>query len=195
MRQLSGHRYSERSQLHRQRDWHHRHRQGSTHHHLVIARSRRIRHSAQRDPTRCHCEHPRSFCLHAASGAVLAAGSQNITATFTPADATDYTSAPANVSLTVNKALPTIAWARTRSHRLRHSPEHRATRCHREHAWNLRICTHHRVCLSGRHSDADCNLHADRHSGLHHRTCKRESDREQGYRYGCLQALKSEPNI
>ena len=54
---------------------------------------------------------PGTFVYMPASGAVLAAGTQNLTATFTPADATDYTSAPANVSLTVNKALPTIIWA------------------------------------------------------------------------------------
>jgi sugar lactone lactonase YvrE len=45
------------------------------------------------------------------SGTVLGAGSQTLTATFTPTNATDYTTATASVSLTVNKATPSISWA------------------------------------------------------------------------------------
>ena len=46
-----------------------------------------------------------------AAGTVLAAGSQPLTATFTPTDTTDYTTATQTVSMTVTQATPTIAWA------------------------------------------------------------------------------------
>jgi len=51
-----------------------------------------------------------SFSYSPAAGAVLAAGTQTLTVTFTPTDTTDYTAANASVSLTVNKATPTVTW-------------------------------------------------------------------------------------
>jgi len=44
-------------------------------------------------------------------GTVLTAGSQTLTVTFTPTDTTDYNTATKFVTLTVNKATPTITWA------------------------------------------------------------------------------------
>jgi N-acetylneuraminic acid mutarotase len=52
-----------------------------------------------------------SFTYLPAAGTVLGAGQQTLTATFTPTDTTDYTTATANVTLTVNQATPTITWA------------------------------------------------------------------------------------
>ena len=52
-----------------------------------------------------------TFAYSPASGTVLAAGSQTLSVTFTPTDPTDYTTATATVTLTVNKATPTITWA------------------------------------------------------------------------------------
>jgi uncharacterized protein YjiK len=52
-----------------------------------------------------------SFTYSSKSGAVLGAGSQTLTATFTPTNAADYTTATASVTLTVNKATPAITWA------------------------------------------------------------------------------------
>jgi hypothetical protein len=52
-----------------------------------------------------------SFSYSPAAGAVLNAGSQTLTATFTPTDAVDYTTATTSVTLVVNKATPAIAWA------------------------------------------------------------------------------------
>jgi kumamolisin len=52
-----------------------------------------------------------TFSYSPSSGAVLTAGSQTLTTTFTPTDTVDYTSATATVLLTVNKATPTITWA------------------------------------------------------------------------------------
>ena len=46
-----------------------------------------------------------------AAGAVLTAGSQTLSVTFTPTDSTDYNTATATVQLTVNKATPVITWA------------------------------------------------------------------------------------
>jgi hypothetical protein len=52
-----------------------------------------------------------SFTYSPVAGTVLAAGAQPLTATFTPTDTADYTTAAASVTLTVNKATPTITWA------------------------------------------------------------------------------------
>ena len=52
-----------------------------------------------------------SFTYSPASGTVLGAGPQTLTATFSPTDATDYTTATKIVTLTVNQATPTINWA------------------------------------------------------------------------------------
>jgi sugar lactone lactonase YvrE len=51
-----------------------------------------------------------SFIYSPAAGTVLTAGQQTLTATFTPTDTTDYTTATASVTLTVNKATPSITW-------------------------------------------------------------------------------------
>jgi len=52
-----------------------------------------------------------SFAYSPAAGTVLTAGQQTLTATFTPTDTTDYTTASVSVTLTVNKATPAISWA------------------------------------------------------------------------------------
>ena len=46
----------------------------------------------------------------AAGGTALAAGAQTLSVTFTPVDQVTYATATASVSLTVNKATPTISW-------------------------------------------------------------------------------------
>ncbi|MGD0546349.1 MAG: hypothetical protein ABR991_00800 [Terracidiphilus sp.] len=51
-----------------------------------------------------------TFAYSPASGAVLTAGKQTLSLTFTPSDSTDYTAAAASVTLTVNPATPTIQW-------------------------------------------------------------------------------------
>jgi len=50
-----------------------------------------------------------SFTYNPASGAVLAAGTQTLNATFTPVDSTNYNSATAQQTLTVGKASATVA--------------------------------------------------------------------------------------
>ncbi len=52
-----------------------------------------------------------TFAYTPAAGAVLKAGSQALSVTFTPADTTDYSTATATVTLTVNAATPAITWA------------------------------------------------------------------------------------
>lgn len=52
-----------------------------------------------------------TFAYSPAAGTVLTVGSQKLSVTFTPTDTTDYTSATASVTLTVNQATPTITWA------------------------------------------------------------------------------------
>ena len=52
-----------------------------------------------------------TFVYSPAAGAIIGVGAQNLSVTFTPTDTTDYVAATANVSITVNKAMPTITWA------------------------------------------------------------------------------------
>lgn len=52
-----------------------------------------------------------TFTYTPAAGTVPNAGVQTLSATFTPTDTAKYNSASATVSLTVNKAAPTITWA------------------------------------------------------------------------------------
>jgi hypothetical protein len=53
---------------------------------------------------------PGSFVYSPAAGAVLPAGTQTLSVTFTPADATDYASVTATTAIAVNQATPIIAW-------------------------------------------------------------------------------------
>ena len=53
---------------------------------------------------------PGTFSYSPASGAVLDAGTQTLTANFTPTDTVRYVSTSKTVSIMVNKATPTIAW-------------------------------------------------------------------------------------
>jgi hypothetical protein len=58
---------------------------------------------------------PGTFAYAFAVGDVLAAGTQTLTVTFTPTDATKYAPAQASVSLTVTKATPLITWPKPQS--------------------------------------------------------------------------------
>jgi Flp pilus assembly CpaE family ATPase len=53
---------------------------------------------------------PGRFAYTPAEGAVLTAGIQTLTATFTPTDAANYATAQAEVSFTVAKAKPSLTW-------------------------------------------------------------------------------------
>ncbi len=53
---------------------------------------------------------PGKFVYTPAEGAVLAAGVQTLTATFTPTDSNDYATTQAEVSFTVAKAKPIVTW-------------------------------------------------------------------------------------
>ena len=52
-----------------------------------------------------------TFIYSPAAGTILPAGSQTLSVAFTPTDSADYNNATATVTLTVNKAMPTITWA------------------------------------------------------------------------------------
>jgi hypothetical protein len=52
-----------------------------------------------------------TFAYNPAAGTILTAGSQTLSVTFTPADTTDYSSATATVTLTVNQVKPVVTWA------------------------------------------------------------------------------------
>jgi len=52
-----------------------------------------------------------SFVYTPALGTLLSAGAQKLSVTFTPTDTTNYTTATASVTLTVNQVTPVITWA------------------------------------------------------------------------------------
>jgi hypothetical protein len=52
-----------------------------------------------------------TFSYSPGAGSVLGAGTHMITATFTPTDTTDYTTASSSVTLVVSQATPAITWA------------------------------------------------------------------------------------
>ncbi len=54
---------------------------------------------------------PGTFAYVPAAGTVLQAGSQKLTATFTPSDTASYSTSTATVELTVTQASPVITWA------------------------------------------------------------------------------------
>ncbi len=54
---------------------------------------------------------PGTFVYTPAAGAVLKAGTQTLSAVFTPTDTSSYSSATATVQLAVNQASPAITWA------------------------------------------------------------------------------------
>ncbi len=54
---------------------------------------------------------PGSFTYSPAAGTVLKAGTQTLTAVFTPTDSKIYSAATTTVQLTVNPANPVITWA------------------------------------------------------------------------------------
>jgi hypothetical protein len=54
---------------------------------------------------------PGTFVYNPTNGTVLTAGTNLLTATFTPTDASDYTGTSASVSLVVNQAVPVITWS------------------------------------------------------------------------------------
>lgn len=54
---------------------------------------------------------PGTFTYTPAAGAVLNAGTQTLSATFTPTDAVNYASVTSTVPLTISKATPVITWA------------------------------------------------------------------------------------
>ena len=57
-----------------------------------------------------------TFSYSPSTGTVLTAGSQKLSVTFTPTNTTDYTTATDSVTLTVNKATPTVKLASSASY-------------------------------------------------------------------------------
>jgi YVTN family beta-propeller protein len=54
---------------------------------------------------------PGVFAYTPPSGTILSAGTQMLNVSFTPTDATNYTTASANVSINVTQATPTVTWS------------------------------------------------------------------------------------
>ena len=71
---------------------------------VVNARVNRLRHEPRHDAAECHGLGAGQFSYSPAAGAVLGAGPQTLSVTFTPTDTTDYATATASVSLGVTRA-------------------------------------------------------------------------------------------
>jgi hypothetical protein len=86
--------------------------EGDADDHLGDAGGSGLRHGAEWDAAERHGECRRDFVYSPAAGTVLNAGAgQTLSVTFTPDDASNYTTATATVAITVTKATPTITWA------------------------------------------------------------------------------------
>ena len=66
---------------------------------------------AERDAARRQLDGRGTFVYTPAAGTGPDGRTQTLSVTFTPTDSTDYTTATATVTLTVNKATPAITWA------------------------------------------------------------------------------------
>jgi len=55
---------------------------------------------------------PGTFTYNPAAGAVLNAGENTLSVTFTPTDYTDYATVTTSVSININQAIPTITWSK-----------------------------------------------------------------------------------
>jgi len=97
-------------QLPGQRQWHAGHRQGSPGDHLAGSGGDHLSKGVVGDTAQCHGQRAGRLYLCAGAGTVLGAGTQTLHVTFTPTDATDYTTPTATQTLTVNKATPVITW-------------------------------------------------------------------------------------
>ena len=79
--------------------------------HLEYAGVYPIRHCIEQRSIRRDGQCAGHVCLRACCGTVLQAGSQKLTATFTPSDTASYSTSTATVELTVTQASPVITWA------------------------------------------------------------------------------------
>ena len=79
-----------------------------------------------------------SYSYSPPQGTVLNAGTQVLTVNFTPTDTTNYNNASTSVTLTVNKATPTITWATPASVPLGHAQRHPVER-HGQRSRHLRL--------------------------------------------------------
>ena len=85
---------------------------GDTDDHVDKSGGHHLWHGLECDAVECNGVGVGDDSLQPGSGTVLSAGaSQALQVTFTPTDATDYTTATPTVTITVNQATPTIAWA------------------------------------------------------------------------------------
>ncbi len=114
-----------------------------------------------------------TFVYTPAAGAVLTAGSQTLSVTFTPTDTTDYTTATATVTLTVNKARRRSPGRRRGDH-LRHGAERDAARCQLDGGGNVCLYTGSGNGADGGITDPVGDVYADRHDA----TTRRQRHRQ-----------------
>ena len=102
-----------------------------------------------------------AFAYSPAAGTVLKAGTQTLSVTFTPTDSADYTTAKATVDLAVDKAKPTIQWAKPAAITYGTALSADPARCQLDGGGNFRLLTGSGNCAEGRIADFVSHLHAD----------------------------------
>ena len=119
---------------------------------------------------------PGAFVYTPPAGTVLAAGTQTLSVAFTPTDTTDYNTASASVSLTVNpapivKTTPTIAW--TQPTAITNPTPLSASQLDAtgERSRNIRLHAIRRNRPGSGNPDPLRNLHPHGHDRLHHCNC------------------------
>ena len=109
-----------------------------------------------------------SFVYSSPLGTVLNAGSHTLTATFTPTDAVNYTTATATVTLEVAQATPVITWPTPAGIAVRHGAHGDAAECDDAGRRDVCLFVAARDGAERRQPHADGDVYADRCRELHH---------------------------
>ena len=117
---------------------------------------------------------PGSFTYNKPAGTILTAGTQPLSATFTPVDTIDFATVISSVNLVVNKATPALSWSVpapiTYGAALSNKQLNAGDKCPRKfHLQSRRGHNSH-----GGHAALVGDLHADRRHRLRHRHCQRK---------------------
>ena len=108
------------------------------------------------------------------------AGSHTLTATFTPTDAVNYTTATATVTLVVTQATPVITWPTPAAIRLRDGAHGDAAQCDDAGRRDVRLLVAARDGAQRGEPSADGDVYADRCGELHHGNRDRDAGRHPG---------------
>ena len=131
---------------------------------------------------------PGTFSYAPAAGAVLDAGVQTLTATFTPDDTANYSGSTATVTVTVAKETTSVSWPQPPGIVVRHAARREPVECDGERSRNVQLRAGRRGRSRCRRADADRDVHAGRHGELQRLDCDRHRCRREGDDIGLVAA-------